>query len=112
MPTLIMITLDDDLNDEQQNDLRYLLSDAVSEFASRRSVLQLDDSYSVDAYIAKRYPADGGYSAQWLADKRAQVARRVKLARDLHGPCLQMKIECGECKACRWPIDHCVCRNY
>lgn len=80
MPTKIIMTVDEDLTAQEVADLRYLLSDALGEFAAGRQ--------DVDAYMAKRYPSDQGMGEKWLETKHEQVLRRVRLARKLHNAAL------------------------
>ena len=82
MPAKIILTVDDDITEEEQKDLQYLLSDALSEFATCRSPAK--------DYVANRYPGKD-YLPDRL-DKVAQVERRIDLARKLHNAALHPEV--------------------
>lgn len=73
-----------ELTSQEQEDLRYLFADALSDFIRPRQ--------NADAYVADRY-RDSGFSSKMLDDKRAQVQRRVALARSLHNTVLSLTCE-------------------
>lgn len=73
MSTKIILNVDSGLSRQEMDDLRYLLADALGEFAARRT--------SVRGYVLGRYP-DLRDAA--LEDKIKQVAGRVQLASKLH----------------------------
>lgn len=82
MPAKIILTVEGDITEEEQKDLEYLLSDALSEFATRR--------YPAKDYVANRYPGK-----EYLFDKfekTAQVERRIDLARKLHDAALHPEV--------------------
>lgn len=85
MSTRIIMTIEEGLSRQEMDDLRYLLSDAVSEFAVAR--------YPAHAYVEKRYPGDGVYAGAARDEKIAQVARRIKLAEKLHAGSLLLDYE-------------------
>lgn len=72
-----------ELTTQEQEDLRYLFADALSDFIRPRR--------DAEEYVATRYAT--GFSPQMLADKRAQVQRRVSLARSLHNTVLNIGFE-------------------
>ncbi len=74
MSTKIILTIEDGLSRQEMDDLRYLLSDAVSEFATCRT--------SPEDYVARRYVQDVFYGNE-QATKIEQVRRRVALATKL-----------------------------
>jgi hypothetical protein len=82
MAMKIILTVDDGLTEQEQADLRYLLSDALGEFAARRTPAK--------AYVEERYPDDKHYFA--FDDKLAQVERRNTLARKLHNAALHFEV--------------------
>lgn len=83
------MTVDEDFTPQDVEDLRYLLSDALCEFAAHR-----DD---VDAYVRKRHEKYGMTDAE-VEKKRVQVRRRVRLARKLHNAAIGHTVEA-------WPSD-------
>lgn len=91
MPTKIELIVEDDLTKQEVDDLQYLLTDAVGEFADRRSPAEL--------YVLKRYvreEKDGvvvhTFGPKGTLDKIEQVRRRVALAKKLHNATLQPKV--------------------
>lgn len=78
MKNRIILTVDDGLSSKEIEDLRYLLSDALGDFAVKRA-----DPIS---YVETRYPGPDYYPDR--EEKVQQVARRVKLARKLHNAAL------------------------
>jgi hypothetical protein len=82
MVTKIVLTVEDGLTEQEQTDLRYLLTDALGEFAARRTPAK--------EYVETRYPDDKQYFA--FDDKLAQVERRNTLARKLHNAALHFEV--------------------
>jgi len=82
MITKIVLTVEDGLTEQEQTDLRYLLVDALGEFAARRT--------PAASYVETRYPDDKHYFA--YDDKLAQVERRIVLARKLHNASLAFEV--------------------
>lgn len=80
MATKIILKVDDGLTEQEQTDLRYLLTDALGEFASRRTP-------EVD-YVRGRYP---DLNTGPLEDKIRQVMRRNLLAKKLHNAALTFR---------------------
>lgn len=74
MATMIIMTVDGGLSTQEVQDLRYLLSDALGDFAVKRS----DEVKYVDA----RYPGPDYYPDR--DNKIEQVRRRIQLARKMH----------------------------
>lgn len=90
MPTKIELIVEDDLSKQEVDDLQYLLTDAIGEFADRRSPAEL--------YVLKRYAReekDGvvvyTFGPKGTLDKIEQVRRRVALAKKLHNATLHPK---------------------
>ncbi len=83
MPDKIVLTVDDGLTEQERTDLRYLLSDALGEFAGHRT--------PADDYVARRYPGPDYFPDR--EEKVAQVRRRNALARKLHGAALSFEVE-------------------
>lgn len=81
MATKIILKVDDGLTEQEQTDLRYLLPDALGEFASRRTP-------EVD-YVHGRYP---DLNTGPLEDKIRQVMRRNLLAKKLHNAALTFRV--------------------
>ena len=75
MSTKIILTVEGGLSRQEMDDLRYLFSDAVTEFATRRT--------TPEGYVARRYTADTFHGDE-RAKKIEQVRRRVALAFKLH----------------------------
>jgi hypothetical protein len=127
--TRIIIEVDGELNEQERNDLPYLISDALFDFRRVRGESKVD----AEAYINRRYPDGEGYS--WLnrEAKVEQVLRRTALAKRLHdgalipkvehehdeddGPCMECGEdtgddgECGSCANCGVPLC-CHGENY
>jgi hypothetical protein len=82
MPAKIILTVEDDISEEEQKDLQYLLSDALMEFATRR--------HPAKDYVANRYPDKDTLFNR--LDKVAQVERRSDLARKLHNAALSPEV--------------------
>lgn len=82
MSTKIILNVDSGLSRQEMDDLRYLLADALGEFAAHRT--------SAHEYVLGRYP-DLREAA--LEDKIKQVARRIQLARKLHDATLAATYE-------------------
>jgi hypothetical protein len=82
MQTKIILTVDGGLTDDEQADLCYLFSDALGEFAARRTPAK--------QYVEERYPDDKRYFA--FDDKLAQVERRNTLALKLHSAALNFEV--------------------
>ncbi len=83
MATKIVLTVDEGLTQEEVDDLRYLLTDALGEFAARRTPAR--------DYVEKRYvrtEADGvvvhTFGPKGTESKIEQVRRRCALARKLN----------------------------
>jgi hypothetical protein len=85
MSTKIIINIEEGLSHQEMDDLRYLLSDAVSEFAVHRTPATL--------YVDKRYPGDDVYAGEERSKKIAQVQRRIELATKLHACALVLDYE-------------------
>jgi len=85
MISRLILTLDRQLSVEERDTLRYLISDALAEFASHREPAK--------EYVDKRYPNVEGYA--WLdRDKKVQqVYGRTKLARSLHNAALGVEVQ-------------------
>lgn len=79
----IIFTIPDDLSAEEITDLRYLFSDAINAFIATRTP---EEHYVNTAY--------GGHNSGklMLADKVAQVRRRVALAKKLYNATLNFEI--------------------
>lgn len=75
MSTKIILTVEGGLSRQEMDDLRYLLSDAVTEFATRRT--------TPEGYVERRYTKDVFHGDQ-RTKKIEQVRRRVALASKLH----------------------------
>ena len=82
MATKIVLTVGSGLTEQEQTDLRYLLTDALGEFAASRS--------PANEYVKSRYPDDQRFFA--YDDKVAQVERRNTLARKLHNAALHFEV--------------------
>jgi len=82
MATKIIMTVDAGLSVEEQADLKYLLSDALGEFAARRTPAL--------EYVKNRYPDEKIYYQ--ANDKLAQVERRNDLACKLHNAALTFDV--------------------
>jgi len=82
MAAKIILTIEEGLTTREVDDLRYLLSDALGDFAVKRN--------DAKAYVEGRYVGADYYPNQ--DEKIQQVLRRVRLARKLHGPALQFTI--------------------
>lgn len=78
MATKIVLTVDDGLTAQEVDDLRYLLSDALGEFAARRTPAR--------DYVENRYPGPDYYPDR--EEKVEQVRRRCAVARKLHNAAL------------------------
>lgn len=85
MATKIVLTIDDGLTESEANDLRYLLSDALGEFAASRL-----RGGSAEAYVEGRYPGPDYYPDR--TEKVEQVKRRIDLAKKMHNPALSFEI--------------------
>lgn len=75
MATKLIINIEEGLSRQEIDDLRFLLADAFSEFAVRRTTPY--------AYVAGRYP-HLDHRSPAFDHKVAQVKRRVDLAAKLH----------------------------
>lgn len=87
MPTKIVLTVEEGLTEEEANDLRYLLTDALGEFADRRTPAQV--------YVEKRYPdlALLNVPTSAFEAKCKQVERRNAIAKKLHNVALHCTVE-------------------
>jgi hypothetical protein len=81
MATKIILTVTDGLTAQETEDLRYLLSDALGDFAAGRN--------DAAEYVDKRYPGTDYYPER--EEKIQQVLRRVRLARKLHDAALSFE---------------------
>lgn len=82
MAMKIVLTVEEGLSQQEVDDLRYLLSDALGEFAARRTPAR--------DYVENRYPGPDYYPDR--EEKIAQVARRCVLARKLHDASLGFEV--------------------
>jgi hypothetical protein len=85
MSTKIIINVEEGLSRQEMDDLRHLLSDAVSEFAAHRA--------PAAAYVEKRYPGGDVYRGEERVKKIVQVQRRVDLATKLHAATMLLDYE-------------------
>lgn len=83
MPAKITLDVSEGLSAQEVEDLRFLLVDALGEFASRRSPPEL--------YVIKRYT--NAFSPNETLKKIEQVRRRIALARKLHNPALAVSVQ-------------------
>ena len=83
----IVMTLDRPLTAEDERHLRFLFTDALSDFQRSRGA-------SAEEYVARLYPEGAGY--EWLdrAEKIREVQARMDLAYRLHNTALSVKVEC------------------
>ena len=81
MSTKIILNIEEGLSRQEMDDLRHLLSDAVSEFAAART--------SPESYIERRYSHEVFYGDQ-RTQKVEQVRRCVALATKLHPSTMQL----------------------
>ena len=82
MATKIILTVDEGLTEQEITDLRFLLSDALGEFAAARTPAK--------EYVKGRYPDEKEYYA--YDGKLAQVERRNLLAEKLHNAALRFEV--------------------
>lgn len=82
MATKIILTTDEQLTDKDVDDMSYLLSDALGEFAARRTPAR--------EYVVQRYPGPDYYPDR--EEKVQQVERRITLARKLHSAALHPQV--------------------
>jgi hypothetical protein len=88
MPTKIVLTVEEGLSKEEIQDLQYLLTDALGEFAARRT--------PAIEYVENRYEtlAQRREDLVDTFDKKVgQVIRRNQLAKKLHNPALHIETE-------------------
>jgi len=78
MATKIILTVDDGLSGQEVRDLTYLFTDALQDFAVRRT--------PVRDYVRGRYPDQ--VNDMTKTGKIAHVERRIDLARKLHNAAL------------------------
>ena len=81
MKTKIVFVVENGLSEEEKADLRYLFADAVAEFADKR--------FPADLYVERRYTH---HYEMFREKKVVEVARRVKLARELHDTMLSFEL--------------------
>ncbi len=82
MPSKVIMVVDDGLSAQETDDLRYLLVDALGEFAVART--------PAPDYVDRRYPGPDYYPDR--AKKVAQVERRNSLAKKLHNSALHFVV--------------------
>lgn len=81
MQTKIVLTIDGDLTNKEEEDLRFLLSDALAEFIEKRT--------PPEVYVRRKYDFS---SPATHAMKTDQVHRRVLLAMKLRTAALNFRV--------------------
>lgn len=79
MQTKIILTLSEELTEQERKDLQYLMTDAFAEFESTRR----------DPYVSRRYPTLDG---EPFLKKYTEVQRRRELARKLKAAAHQFEV--------------------
>lgn len=89
--TRLIIEVPEELDERQQYELRTMFGDAFHEFATgpRGDACK----YVEDKAARLRNGFDGMAAGQTFEDKVSQVKRRVALAKLLHGPALNVRVE-------------------
>lgn len=87
MATKIVLTVEEGLSKQEIEDLRYLLTDALGEFAARRTPAR--------DYVDGRYTTDT-YAGAHRECKVQQVERRNALAKKMHDAALHFQTESVE----------------
>jgi hypothetical protein len=75
----VILELAEPLSEQEQSDIKYLLTDALGEFASAR----------LNGYVERRY---GSHDENFKAAKRKQVEQRLALAGKLREVAFQVKV--------------------
>lgn len=88
MATKIVLTVEEGLTKQEVEDLRYLLTDALGEFAARRTPAR--------DYVENRYPGSDVYPGALREKNVQQVERRNALAKKLHDVALHFEVEHAE----------------